>query len=580
MYSLLRITGPNVTREVALDPSGVEVSLGRDPAADVCLPDPEKSISRKHIAIRQGQGAVEMRVVSSVNGVETSRGTIQPGQAFSLAIGDHFTLGPYRVNVVSGTESTPVSPTAASAGPPDDLFSALLGGAGTPRRGADPFDRSEFRGRPRTAGGKSNDPFTALSGATNQGNARNNGPFGDLLGPGTQGSQNAPRLPTDSSGRDDGRAGGQNLDDWLADVPGTSLLGNSTAGPLDSFLGRKPSTPSRAISPDHVHDFHMPVQLTPPVSSAPAVTSNASAAPSNDIWSGLLDGWGQPKTPSPPGASAQPDVSGQGNTPLPPNPFDDIDISVGDEAFGSWTGTVPVPQHQPEPQIPRLASAQSEPGTPAPHPSGDASEPMAKDGVGTAWTAFARGLGLPENQGSDDKAAERAGAMVRLLVEGLAALLSARAELKRELRAEDRTMMSGKDNNPLKLNLSAVDLVQYLFASQAAGGYMPAERAVKESIAELGVHEHATIFATRSAVEGALRDFEPGRIRKQLMKGKPGMFQVLDNAKLWEAYQQHYEKQSQHMADWLESIFNRHFMLAYARETERLKSEAPDSPAD
>lgn len=569
-----------MTREVALDPSGVEVTLGRDPAADVCLPDPEKSISRKHVALRQGQGAVEMRIVSNVNGVDTSRGAIQPGQTLSLAIGDHFKLGPYRVDVASGTESTHVSPTAASAGPPDDLFSALLGGAGAPRRGADPFDRSEFRGRPRNAGGKSTDPFTELGIAGNRVDAKDNGPFGDLLGPGTHGSQNAPHLPTDSSDRDTGRAGGQNLDDWLANVPGTSPLGDSSGGPLDSFLGRKPSTPPRAISPDHVHDFHMPVQLTLPVSTAPAVTVNAGAAPSNDIWSGLLDGWGQPNATSPSGASAQPDVSGQGNSPLPLNPFDDIDISVGDEAFGSWTGTIPSPEHQSGPNIPRLPSTQSESGSSPPHSSGDAPEPLTKDGVGTAWTAFARGLGLPENQGSDVKAAERAGAMVRLLIEGLAALLSARAELKRELRAEDRTMMSGRDNNPLKLNLSAADLVQYLFASQAAGGYMPAERAVKESIAELGIHEHATISATRSAVEGALRDFEPGRIRKQLMKGKPGMFQVLDNAKLWEAYQQHYEKQSQHMADWLESIFNRHFMPAYAKETERLKSEAQDSSAD
>ena len=109
---------------------------------------------------------------------------------------------------------------------------------------------------------------------------------------------------------------------------------------------------------------------------------------------------------------------------------------------------------------------------------------------------------------------------------------------------------------------------------------MPADRAVQESIAELRVHEQATIAAARSAVEGALRDFEPNRLRKQLVKGKPGIFQVLDNAKLWDAYQQQYEKQSQHMADWLESIFSRHFMPTYSKETERLKTEAGPKPAE
>jgi predicted component of type VI protein secretion system len=141
-------------------------------------------------------------------------------------------------------------------------------------------------------------------------------------------------------------------------------------------------------------------------------------------------------------------------------------------------------------------------------------------------------------------------------------------------------MLSGRDNNPLKLKLSPAELVQYLFAAPAgAGAYMPADRAVRESIAELRVHEHATIAAARAAVEGALRDFEPGRMRKKLLKGKSGLFQMMDNARLWDAYEADYEKQSQHMADWLETLFDRHFMPTYSRETERMKQMAGGGPA-
>ena len=82
----------------------------------------------------------------------------------------------------------------------------------------------------------------------------------------------------------------------------------------------------------------------------------------------------------------------------------------------------------------------------------------------------------------------------------------------------------------------------------------------------------------RCIVVGALKDFEPGILKKKLAKDKARLFQVLGNAKLWDGYQRDYEKKSQNMADWLESVFQRHFRPAYSLATERLKADRDQAP--
>ena len=168
--------------------------------------------------------------------------------------------------------------------------------------------------------------------------------------------------------------------------------------------------------------------------------------------------------------------------------------------------------------------------------------------------------------------------VVRTLIEALARLLDARADLKRELRAPDRTMLAGHDNNPLKAGLAAPELIQYLFATHSVGGFLPAGRAVRECIDDLLVHQLASLAATRAAVEGTLREFDPARLREQRAQGTSSRFRLFDSARLWDAHELHHQTQSAQMADWLETLFARYFMPAYARETARLKNDQLPAP--
>ena len=589
MKALLRITGPNLSREFVLDPAGAEVTLGRDPAADIQLVDPQKHISRKHLAVRQTGDGVELRIVSALNGVETSRGQTQPGQRSALGAGDHFTLGPYRIDVVIAAGDRPTSP-AMPGFDTEDPFAALLGTRATAPRSDDPFARPEFRSAPPAPVRSGGDPFSELEGYGSTKSVGSLGPLGSLLGPGRGADSLSPDplTPPHTQGSFGLSAGTPQLDDWLGGgthshaLPSTS---HSSAGPLDSFLGRASSPVTKALSPDHVQGIHMPMSFgsTPQSEAIPPAAAKASALPGDDIWANLMQSPGAIPVlqTQPASAVPAPSMKPANTAPAPGAGFaDHVDIAFGDDPFDNWADTASMPLGSERiVQHPSKAAVASRPQKAA---AVEATHPEARaDSASTGtWLAFAQGLGLAQVNATDEQAAERAGVMVRMLIEGLAELLSARADLKRELRAEDRTMLSGRDNNPLKAKLSAAELVQYLFSPPVGGGYMPADRAVRESIAELRVHEHATIAASRAAVEGALRDFEPGRLRKQLTKGKSGLFQVLDNARLWEAYEQHYEKQSTQMADWLEAMFARHFMPTYARETERLKNQEAGDPAD
>lgn len=514
---MLRLTGPNLHREFALDPSGTVITVGRDPDADVQLADPDRLISRRHLSLRQCTDAVELHITSALNAVETSRGTVQPGQRMSLHSGDHFTLGAYCGTVQQVRAEAFMPPGRFDA---EDPFAALLGPAPVPDHG-DPFEHPKCHparaAAPALASG--DDPFEQLSGHSSGAHAGVTGPLALWLAPAA-----ANAAPAGGNGRHDVFPGpassARPIDDWLSGsstaLPSTPMPGPGP-GPFDAFLGRSSAPVARAWSPEHVHDIHLPMSLNP---IAPQADSGAA-----------------------PGI---------------------------DDPFGDWPDiALAAPgQNTERPPHHTAAPASAALGLPADH---GAPEPV------NAWSAFTRGLGLPDAHDSDPQAtadaAERAGAIVRTLIEALAQLLDARADLKRELRAQDRTMLSGRDNNPLKSGLSAPELIQYLFAAQVVGGYLPAERAVRDSINDLLIHEHATIAAARAAVEGTLREFDPVRLRKQLVPGKSSWFQVLDSARLWDAFEQHHQKQSAQMADWLEAIFARHFMPAYSRETERLKRQ-------
>jgi len=208
--------------------------------------------------------------------------------------------------------------------------------------------------------------------------------------------------------------------------------------------------------------------------------------------------------------------------------------------------------------------------------AGAALNALAQPGDGLA--AFFRGVGLDAQQLGplSDGELEEAGRLVRQALLGLLGLHAARAELKRDLRAEDRTMLASSGANPLKEELPAQSHLQYLLGGRAASaGFVRPERALDELLAELLAHDQAMGVAARAVVDGTLREFAPSALKTQLLGGGSRLF---EGTRLWDAYVKHHDEQGADMTRWLERLFGKYFTAAYMRETARLKRESTTRP--
>jgi predicted component of type VI protein secretion system len=88
-------------------------------------------------------------------------------------------------------------------------------------------------------------------------------------------------------------------------------------------------------------------------------------------------------------------------------------------------------------------------------------------------------------------------------------------------------------------------------------------------------HEAAMRRAAKGLAEGALKEFDPAKLREQLLKGKMSMTSIVDNARLWDLYSAHYQSRGgDKLPEWADQLFNRYFMAAYLREAERSRRAA------
>ncbi|GAC1355111.1 MAG: type VI secretion system-associated FHA domain protein TagH [Variovorax sp.] len=91
----LHIAGPGFETVRLLHPGAPELILGRDATCDVNLPDPDRNISRRHLAVWSQGGEAHFRVLSAVNGVDMPFGYAPPGAQGALPSGQVLKLGDY-----------------------------------------------------------------------------------------------------------------------------------------------------------------------------------------------------------------------------------------------------------------------------------------------------------------------------------------------------------------------------------------------------------------------------------------------------------------------------------------------------
>lgn len=309
-----------------------------------------------------------------------------------------------------------------------------------------------------------------------------------------------------------------------------------------------------------------PIPAGPDTRSAPPVKGEA------DPWAELLNEWA-PGAKGAPSGGASP--AGPTDATMP-EPFD-LDDPFASST--SWRMVSPSPQPDPF-----TLSGSLQPG-----PLEALAREQAGSGTGSgapspekfALQSLCRGLGVEPPTVLTSFDWERLGVAMRHVVQCLSDHLATRTESKQTMKVEDRTMIGSKDVNPLKSGMPLKEMLQYLlFMPEGAAGFVPPNRALQEAANEARTHESAVRAAARGLAEGALKEFEPTRLRSQLLKGKLSIASVVDNARLWELYASHYEKQDERPNAWADQLFNRYYMAAYLRETDKLRRAAMPKPAD
>lgn len=103
----IHIAGPGLDVVRRLEPGQPELVLGRDSDCDVCLPDPQRNVSRRHLSLWIEERELHFRVLSVVNGVEMPFGEAPPGARGVLALGQTLKLADYSVSAAAVPEASP-----------------------------------------------------------------------------------------------------------------------------------------------------------------------------------------------------------------------------------------------------------------------------------------------------------------------------------------------------------------------------------------------------------------------------------------------------------------------------------------
>lgn len=190
---------------------------------------------------------------------------------------------------------------------------------------------------------------------------------------------------------------------------------------------------------------------------------------------------------------------------------------------------------------------------------------------------FAEGAGLHDMRLSPAEASafmREIGRVLRIAVTGTHALLVLRAEVKKELRAGERTMIASRENNPLKHTASGEEAFRYLFeVRNRDAAFLPPDQAMQDAFDDIRAHEIAVMAGMRAGVAGVLKRFAPERLEKRIRKSGAldPVLPSLYKAKLWETYVELFSDIEGETGDHFDRLFGTEFARAYVEQAKTLK---------
>jgi len=496
---------------------GRNLTVGRGPANDLVLPDPDRTISTRHLVIEEQGDRIVVLDLSS-NGTFLNYGKVPLGAApTKINDGDVLCIGPYEL-VVDMSDDRHLDDAVVSPLPQLDDLLPPLGEQGpvSPGNAKAALGIDALLDGPGGGG----DFLDDLLGARPQGPGKIVRP--DLADDGTLGMM----IPEDDP-----------------------LL----PGPVDANEGLGGSWS------DHSSPMNTPF----------AARTEASSIP--DDWDLDLPG-------AAPNAAPAPVIPAP--APPPPRPADPFAVPLPETAPARAPVPEPAPVTAPPVAAPaptlQPPAAATVPPAPvalvAPAAVPPAPTPAAVP-TDIAARAFLEALGAAELEVPDaelEATMRRLGAAMRVMVEGLREVLMTRSAIKSEFRIAQTRISSG-GNNPLKFSVSPDQAIEAMVRTRSRG-YLDAQTAAQQALDDIKAHELAVMTGMEAALRGILGQLDPkvleGRIEVSagigsLLKGR--------KARYWEVYEKMYAEISNQAETEFQELFSREFATAYQEQLERLK---------
>ena len=210
-------------------------------------------------------------------------------------------------------------------------------------------------------------------------------------------------------------------------------------------------------------------------------------------------------------------------------------------------------------------------------PAAEAKPSTAPAAMNAALRVFLEGAGMPHKELSaaeSERLLRDCGAVLRAAVEGLMMLVVARAEMRKAFEAQERTMVTARDNNPLKLMADAHEAMQFLLdPGERTDGFLDPSGAIGDACEDLRAHELAVIAGMRGAILGALSRLDAQVLEKTFEKSAGGFSLGGRKAKYWDAFVAYQQQLSRDAQQDFDKVFGRDFVSAYHAQLRRLKSE-------
>lgn len=521
--------------------------IGRSNTCALPLPSPDRYISREHLEIRCRDGRYSLKVISKVNGCSVNDNAVPPGAAVELSHGDKIQLGDYLLLAEIQNESRAKDPLAAFGYSSSNRADSLeLMASLVPPRPAEVRD-SQFDTSPNWAAAGNSaarkrpapPPPAILHQIETDPSAT---ALGQMLDAAPSASRGRPAGTTSNKAPAFGReeTGASALDAFLG-IDNNSLSGRPDAAPL--------SDQAQGLFRQQDVNLAMPKQGN----------NTLPNAFDDDIFAALDKDFGPARSaaPTPPAAvraTAAPAV-------------DPLDIDLMADLAPARTHVIPPPPAVQQPQ----------PAVPAPRAVSVAAPGTAVDGS-QVLAVLAQALELEPGDLDGAHPMETVkivGELLNLTVSGLFQMLEMRAQLKNELRIEDRTMIASRENNPLKHTDSARDALRYLVDVRQHGNklFLPPVKAVGDAVADICAHEMAVMAGTRAALLAALKMFAPDTVEKRIKKSGAldSVMPALHRAKLWESFLSMYGELEKEAEDHFDRLLNQEFARAYAEQGKKLR---------